>query len=489
MQPFSLLSEAASGAAVINPNTPIFHDRNKFEYEETTLQVPFGEFSILEALKAGKVKPIDAIVTLTLGYRSNWSSGLTWRTSTRTLAKVIGISHRYVRNVINRATDWISRQTQPVGNTAGTWQVTRHLCDRDEVPTDRDGLPCMFAVPRGEGGPFERMFAGDISWKACLIWLLLKLHSDWEKKDGITTPMNMDTLCKWTGFGKATVIAKIKELIDAGMLERLSHRWDRSVFQLYPKPRTEPRAVRRRKKRAEKKAKSRLDPNGDRLMRDDGDWRFSFNEKYRVNVVTGEIQTRSGYGRGVWQPTSEYHRAQVMPKAIRVAFQQAVEAAQSLQAIFGKSKESRTIPTTRPVLMSNRTTTSSPVFFLMRHPVTAAWTLYIAFLACNPFANLRRNFFGWCQNVIDYDLFDDFTERLIILVVNFFLKTLSIGALVGEFDILFLFFAGIYWAVVLTRNSQLTTSHAMLLWWMRMLVRTAAFVTVNRQRHYEHTQT
>ena len=88
MQPFTLLSEAATGSAGINPNTPVFQ-RRQFEYEETTLQVPFGEFSILEELKAGKVKPIEAIVTLTLGYRSNWTSGLTWKTSERMLAEVM----------------------------------------------------------------------------------------------------------------------------------------------------------------------------------------------------------------------------------------------------------------------------------------------------------------------------------------------------------------------------------------------------------------
>ena len=335
MQPFSLLSEAATGAAGITPNTPVFHDRNRFEYEASTLQVPFGEFSILEALKAGNVKPIEAIVTLTLGYRSNWTSGLTWRTSTRTLSKLIGISHRYVRDALKRAEHWVSRQTAPEGNVAGTWQVKHHLCSPDEVPTDRDGSPQTFAVPRGEGGPFERMFRRDISWKACLVWLLLKLHSDWEAKNGITHPLNMDTLRKWTGFSKATVLAMIQELQDAGMLERLSKRWERSIFQLYPKPRTEPRAVRRRKKRAAKKA----DKNATRLMRADGDYRFSFNEKYRVNVVTGEIDVREGYGRGLWKRASDYHIAQVMYKSIREAFSQAVEAAQCLQAIFGNPRD------------------------------------------------------------------------------------------------------------------------------------------------------
>jgi len=333
MQPYRLLTDNIS-ASVIDPNIPVFHNRNKFEYEETTLQVPFGEFSVLEELKAGNVKPIAAIVTLTLGYRSNWSSGLTWRTSTRELAKVIGISHRYVREGLKRAGNWVRRRTAPEGNTAGTWQVTRHLCSRDEVPTDRDGRPQTFAVPRGEGGPFERMFRGEISWKACLVWLLLKLHSDWESKNGITNPLNMTTLSKWCGFSKTTLLEQINELQEAGMLERLSQRWERSVFQLYPKPKTAPRAVRRRKKREKKKTEK----NPGRQMRSAGNYRFSFNEKYRVDVTTGEIDVRDGYGRGLWKRASDYHIAQVMYPSIREAFQQAVEAYQHLNAIFNETQ-------------------------------------------------------------------------------------------------------------------------------------------------------
>ena len=341
MQPCISRIRAATGSAGIDRTTPVFHDRNKFEYEETTLQVPFSDFSILEALKAGKVKPIEAIVTLTLGYRSNWTSGLSWRTSTRQLANVIGISHRYVRDGLTRAVNWVTRQTRAVGNTAGTWKVTHHNCSRDEVPTDRDGLPCMFAVPRGEGGPFERMFSGDISWKGCLVWLLLKLHSDWEAKNGITDPINMDTLTKWTGFSKSTVIAIIKELQEAGMLERLSQRWERSVFQLYPKPRTEPRAVRRRKKRAAKKAKASA--RDDRGMRVDGNYRFSYNEKYRIDVTTGDIDVREGYGRGLWKRASDYHIAQVMYRKIREDFEIAIEAHQAFDA-FLKRQETETKP-------------------------------------------------------------------------------------------------------------------------------------------------
>ena len=54
---------------------------------------------------------------------------------------------------------------------------------------DKDDRPLSFAVPRGAGGVFERLFAGDIDWKAALVWLMLKLHSDWTT--GITDKNRM----------------------------------------------------------------------------------------------------------------------------------------------------------------------------------------------------------------------------------------------------------------------------------------------------------
>ena len=65
------------------------------------------------------------------------------------------------------------------------------------------------------------------------------------------------------------------------------------MFQLYPKP-YEKRAVRKREKRQAEKSKSRE-------MRADGEWRYSFNELYRLNVGTAEIQTRQAKNRGHWR--------------------------------------------------------------------------------------------------------------------------------------------------------------------------------------------
>ena len=106
----------------IHKDAPIF--KPAFEYQESTLQLPFGEFSIFSDLKANRVSPLEAMVTLTLCYRSNWSTGLTWRTSSRQLSDLIHLSHRYIRDALGKATAWIQRQTRPER------QHRRHLRDK-----------------------------------------------------------------------------------------------------------------------------------------------------------------------------------------------------------------------------------------------------------------------------------------------------------------------------------------------------------------------
>ena len=72
--------------SALNKDTPIF--KPAFEYQESTLQLPFGEYSIFSDLQANRISPIEAMVTLVLCYRSTWSTGLTWPTSSRALANL-----------------------------------------------------------------------------------------------------------------------------------------------------------------------------------------------------------------------------------------------------------------------------------------------------------------------------------------------------------------------------------------------------------------
>ena len=94
---------------------------------------------------------------------------------------------------------------------------------------------------------------------------------------------------------------------------------------------TKTRATRRRAKRQAEKSQHRD-------MRAEGEWRYSFNEKYRLNVNTAEIQTRQVKNRGNWQPIKDRDRHR-MPKAICEAFNQTLGA---IQTILGSSENAHT---------------------------------------------------------------------------------------------------------------------------------------------------
>lgn len=317
--PVNNLEHTTASAGIINSNTILHTLTPPVEYQKSTLQIPHGEFSILSELRQGNVSPVETILTLVLGYRSNWSTGKTWRSSSRGLATLIGISHRYLRDTLHSAADWITRQTPPKGNIAGTFKVTHHNCDPDETPTDKDGQPLSFAVPRGDGGIFEALFNDTINWKACLIWLILKKHSDWTT--GISNAISMERLAKWVHFGKATVIEAIKNLQAAGLLQRLSKKHECSVFQLFPKP---------YKERKQRTAPNKKQP--ERQMRAEGIYRYSLNEKYRLNTENGKIEHKKHKNRGHWKPISDHHRYQEMPKAIIRDFDRIIEVIQSFNA-------------------------------------------------------------------------------------------------------------------------------------------------------------
>lgn len=293
------------------------------ETVQSTHPVPCGQHSILSELKTGELKPFEAYLLLTFNHRSCWDNGKSWNTSYDDLHDTIHMSIRYIRDAI---TSLMSKGWLEILNRGGLgtrYQILHHNCDRDEVPTDKNGNPLKFAVPHGKGGPLERVAAGDISWKAALIWILLKLHSDWAT--GTTHPVSLETLRQWAGMSPNTVSECIKELTEAGMLKRLTKKHVAGVYQLYPKPNSKPKPLYR------KKRKSKKYEDGEREMRCDGDWRFSFNELWRINVSSGEIQTRRSRGIGLWKPASDYQIYQEMPKPIKEDFDLACQIHHSIR--------------------------------------------------------------------------------------------------------------------------------------------------------------
>ena len=297
----------------------------KFQYQADTMQVPCGEHSILWALEEGAVTAAAALLYLMLNHGSSWNTGMTWNFSSRGTSKKIGLmSVRYVRSILKCLTEkgWI----KPIidGNAPRSYRLRHHLCDPEDVPIDRDGKPLKFAVPRGNGGPFESLYAGDISWKACLVWIVQKFYSDWET--GETYPCTMLELARRCRFRPATAVQCIKNLTAADMMYRLSEPHEKSIFQLYPQP--FPMDSKKKSERPQSKFRKEHD------ITTDGEYWYSDNGKYRRSRETLEYEHRSTPFKGVWKPVRDANLHRI-PTAITQDFDRALEAKMAISAAFG----------------------------------------------------------------------------------------------------------------------------------------------------------
>ena len=292
---------------------------------DSSFQFPFGAYSPLSDLQLGRLSSVETLLLSVLNYRSNWDSGKTWQTSLRKLSRLTGISVRYVRDTLAKlfAKEWVSSISIGI-NTGSRYQITHHNCSIAETPTDRDGNPLKFAIPRGESGILEQLFNGKISWKAALIWIVLKVNSDF--RTGITEAISIRKLRNWVSMGTQTICDCLKELKGAGLLKRLNRKHEAGIYKLYPKPSSKPKPKRKAKRKPRHK---------DRNMRAEGPWRYSYNELWRINVETESIEHRESRTKGLWKSVSDYTRVQVMPKAIREDFKLCLEVTRQLREKLG----------------------------------------------------------------------------------------------------------------------------------------------------------
>lgn len=295
---------------------------------ESTFQLPIGEFSALSALGHGTLTAGEALLSAVLHYRSNWDSGKTWKSSLRELSRLTGMSVRYIRDLLSdlMGKDWIEQLSKGT-NTGSRYQVKHHNCPKSEIPTDKHGNPLKLAIPQGKCGILERLFQGDISWKAALIWLILKRYSNW--KTGVTLSISIDTLRKWARMSPQTVSDCLEELTSAKLIKRISKLTEAGKYQLYPKPDGKPKPVYRRKK-SKKDKSAKTSP-----MQVDGDWRLSFNGLWRVNVETCDIQTRKSRTNGLWRGLT---LGDTIPEAIQKDFDECVIRYQQVQEKLSKPK-------------------------------------------------------------------------------------------------------------------------------------------------------
>ena len=292
-----------------------------YEFEADTMQVPRGQYSVLSELAKGNLTNAEAMIYLCLNHGSTWNSGDTWSMSERYLSKLLspGMSKTYVHNTAKILNDkgWIEMidADNPSGNR---YRLRHHLCDWEDVPVDKDGKPLKFAVPRGPGGPLERCFDGDISWKAALAWIVLKLRSNWKADEDTAgqtekaTLLELSKRCRMKNAGFQNILT---ELTEAGMLQRLSPKSQPAIFQLYPKPYPKPIAPRPEIRPEWVKGKA---------IKTDGDYWFSNNNQYRCPVDDHLAIERRQRG-GTWKRISEYEKHQDMPQSILRDFKEAVE--------------------------------------------------------------------------------------------------------------------------------------------------------------------
>ena len=305
-----------------------------YEYEADTMQVPRGQSSVLWKLRDGNLTAAEAMVLLCLNHGSTWNSGSTWPFSVRYISKLLspGMSRSYVQKIAASLNNngWIETidADNPSGNPSGyQYKLRHHLCKSEDMPVDRDGKPLKFAVPRGPGGPLERCFEGDISWKAALAWISFKLRSNWKAYQdtaGQTEEATLLQLSKRVRISLPTYQELITELTQAGMLHRLSPKSKPAIFQLYPKPFPKP---------VQPRAEIRYEQVAGKALKTDDAYWYSHSGQYRCKIDDAHDIERRQRG-GTWKKATEYEKYQEMPRAILQDFERAAEARRLSNSLF-----------------------------------------------------------------------------------------------------------------------------------------------------------
>lgn len=293
--------------------TPTSQPKIHTEFQETTMQMPIGIGSLFWGVERRVLTPAEGMTIAYATAHSNWDTGKTHAKSYNQIAIALQLSSVYIKQLIKRVKKWMQSLKQTARGKI--YQLISHVVPEDTpeglLPYDENGKPLKFAVPIGEGSPFDRLSKRDISWQACWLWLVMKRNSNWKpgEKSGVTFPLSYKTLRRYSGLGTATILKAIKTLTDAGMIKRLSLPHEAGIYQLYPKP------VLRPVKRAK-----RANTDRTREPRRTHTHYYSFNEQYRIEIESGQFDLKQ---RKQWKPAN---RDQV-PTHIRIDLEAYREAA------------------------------------------------------------------------------------------------------------------------------------------------------------------
>ena len=270
------------------------------DIQTSTMQVPIGPHSIFDALEQREVTQAEAAFYLYRNEHSHWATGKTHALSHSDAAKFLGMQRSRVVALSNSlaAKGWCEKNRRE-GNRASTYKIIHHKCEAHEVPLDKDGRPKKCAVPRGAGSPSEKLEKGIITWKQWLYFIISKVESDWVS--GIVS-MTVKQACGLMRASAQTICDIRKALEKVGLIERLSKRYTAFTAQLYPKPYPK----RRRRRRENIKG-----------MRFDGEFYYSFNERWRISREDYRINTLDPGPGGGWRHANDRELEETNKKIYR----------------------------------------------------------------------------------------------------------------------------------------------------------------------------
>ena len=264
------------------------------EIQASTFQFPCGDNSLIEGLKTRLVWMSAFAVYMVLVYRSNWQTGLSHALSYTELAALLGMKVSRVKQAMKWLVDngWVIKNHRGP-NKKNTYKLIHHQCEPRQVPDDPDRLPKMCAMPRAEGAPMERMFAGEITWKQMVIWYIKKYISDWTTGEVEATYAK---ILEYVRFSCSTICEALKKFKKLGLLKRISNAFCSGKYQLFPKP--------------YENRRHRRFPNF-KGMRCDGEFWYSYNEKWKISNRDAQIFTKDAHG---WRNANKYELEQVNEK-------------------------------------------------------------------------------------------------------------------------------------------------------------------------------
>ena len=265
------------------------------EHQESTCQVPCGDYSIVSALEAREVTQAECWVYQLLNKSSNWETGKSHAKSYSQLEKESGMKKSAVISTVNSLVEkgWIEKNVRNAidklpQNTANTYQLTHHKCEQYEIPLDKDGRPKKCAVPRGQGSVFQMVEDGIITWKEALYWIIAKIESNWV--NGVVE-ITIAQARKLIGMTTKTICAIRKRIEQVGLAEKTSKAFRKWTAILFPKP-YEKRRTRRRETQ--------------QWMRSDENWYYSHNGRWKVSREDGHIETMLEGPGEKWRYASEF---------------------------------------------------------------------------------------------------------------------------------------------------------------------------------------